>query len=97
MAISDKIQSYIERKAMESAIRGSGGQLSANQYALLSPEQQKALRMQSYEALSNRTPQATLAANYQTQQQNNMLLEQQKRKKEAMDRFRTNPGTPPRS
>lgn len=95
MAISDKIQSYIERKAMESAIRGSGGQLSANQYALLSPEQQKALRMQSYEALSNRTPQATLAANYQTQQQNNMLLEQQKRKKEAMDRFRTNPGIPP--
>ena len=95
MAISDKIQSYIERKAMESAIRGSGGQLSANQYALLSPEQQKALRMQSYEALSNRTPQATLAANYQTQQQNNMLLEKQRKRNQVIEDIKANPNAPP--
>tara|TARA_R110002020_G_scaffold278093_2_gene493522 strand:- start:124 stop:1230 length:1107 start_codon:yes stop_codon:yes gene_type:complete len=95
MALLDGLKNYIDRKAMEDSIRGSGGMLNADQYALLSPAQQKALRMQGYEANRLNISQPELASNYQAQQQNNMLLEQQKRQKEAMDRVRANPNTPP--
>ena len=73
MALLDGLKNYIDRKAMEDSIRGSGGMLNADQYALLSPAQQKALRMQGYEASRLNISQPELAANYQTQQQNTKL------------------------
>ena len=77
------------------ASMGTGGVMSPQEAKNLTSQQRRNLRLQYFQALMNETPQATLAANYQTQQQNNMLLEQQKRKKEAMDRLKANPGTPP--
>lgn len=91
MAMLDGLKNYFARKAREDAIMATGGQLTADQYALLTPEQQKALRMQRYSSVRNNISQADLAINYQTQQENNMLLEQQRMQKDAMDRYKANP------
>lgn len=77
------------------ASMGTGGVMSPQEAKDLTPQQRRNLRLQYFQGLMNETPQVTLAANYQAQQQNNMLLEQQKRQKEAMDRVRANPNTPP--
>ena len=73
-----------EQERLKDAVRGTGGTLSADQVALLSPQQQKALRNTAYDAGMRGTPSKTLAANYQMQQYN-----------DAVGRLTTNPNTPP--
>ncbi len=82
--LKEKSKRIAEQKRLSDAIRGTGGTLSADQVALLSPEQQKALRNTAYDAGMRGTPSKTLAANYQMQQYN-----------DAVGRLTTNPNTPP--
>ena len=95
MAMLDGLQNYFARKAREDAIMATGGQLTADQYALLTPEQQKALRMQRYSSVRNNISQADLATNYQAQQEKKIKIALEQEKRDAMNRLRTNPNTPP--
>lgn len=68
--LKEKSRRITEQERLKDAVRGTGGILSANQVALLSPEQQKALRGTAYDAGMRGIPSKTLAANYQAQQLN---------------------------
>lgn len=81
--LNEKVKRSSEEILLNDAVRGTGGTLSADQVALLSPEQQRSLRETAYDAVLRDIPSKTLAANYQMQQYN-----------DALGRFKANPNTP---
>ena len=68
--LNAKVKNIAEQERLRDAVRGTGGTLSADQVALLSPDQQKALRRTAYNAGMRGIDSKTLASNYQAQQLN---------------------------
>ena len=68
--LNAKVKKIAEEERLRDAVRGTGGILSADQVALLSPDQQRSLRRTAYDAGMRGIDSKTLASNYQAQQLN---------------------------